>query len=439
MDDSAKSRAGRPRGTVLALALSTALGLALVLCGGAAPAVAAPAGGVNISGFYPGAGLRTADREIAAAHALHATLVRAQLTWSDLEPQRRGQVDPEALAFTDRLVADAAANGIGVILVLDSSPCWASSAPADVLSRCSPSRASAANSWPPRNPADYAAVAAYLAGRYGTHLSALEVWNEPDQANELYFGGRDKARRYAAVLRAAYPAIKRANPSVAVLGGSLVGSSGVFLRALYAAGIQGYYDGLAVHYYTLTLASVRAIHAVQVANGDTKPLWLDEFGWSSCYPQHRIQEEQACVTDRIQAANITNVFRSLARVRYIAADVVYQLQNTQGESFGVQKPNGAHKPAFSALARVLASPIGSPERVRLRLRRTGSAVQAVGSAPVGDYLELQASVHGILRYKAVFTLDRFNRYAIRLPSILGTRGIAVRVSQRWAGAATARI
>jgi hypothetical protein len=439
MHDSAQTPAGRQRRTVLALALSLACGMALLLCGGAAPAVAAPAGGVNISGFYPGASPRIADREIAAAHALHATLVRATLSWSHLEPLHPGQIDSAALAFTDRLVADAAADRIGVILVVDSSPCWASSAPADVLRRCSPSRSSSANSWPPRNPADYAAVTAFLAARYGTRLSALEVWNEPDQANELYFAGRDKARRYATLLRAAYPAIKQANPNVTVLGGSLVGSSGVFLRALYAAGIGGYYDALAVHYYTLTLASLRAIHAVQIANGDTKPLWLDEFGWSSCYPQHRIQEEQACVTGRVQATNITNVFRALARVRYVAADVLYQLQNSHGEGFGVQKTDGAHKPAFNALANVLASPIGSPEPVRVRLRRTGSAVQAVGSAPVGDYMELQAFVHGVLRYKALFTLDRFNRYAIRLPTILGTHAITVRVSQPWAGAATARI
>ncbi len=74
------------------------------------------------------------------------------------------------------------------------------------------------------------------------------------------------------MLRAAYPAIKQANPNVPVLAGSLVGSNGVFLRALYAAGIKGYYDGLAVHFYNLTLGSLRAIHEVQLANGDTKPL-----------------------------------------------------------------------------------------------------------------------------------------------------------------------
>ena len=135
----------------------------------------------------------------------------------------------------------------------------------------------------PRRP--IATFVAYLAQRYGTRLAAIEVWNEPDQSNEAYFAGPEKPQRYAAVLRAAYPAIKQANPNVPVLAGSLVGANGVFLRALYAAGIKGYYDGLAVHYYTLTLASLRSIHEVQVANGDTKPLWLNEFGWSSCWPQ----------------------------------------------------------------------------------------------------------------------------------------------------------
>ena len=100
------------------------------------------------------------------------------------------------------------------------------------------------------------------------------------------------------MLRAAYPAIKAANPSVLVLAGSLVGSNGNFLRALYAAGIKGYYDGLSVHFYNLTLGSLRSIHEAQLANGDTKPLWLDEFGWSSCWPARKIEQEQACVTPR---------------------------------------------------------------------------------------------------------------------------------------------
>jgi hypothetical protein len=64
-------------------------------------------------------------------------------------------------------------------------------------------------------------------------------------------------------------------------------------------------------------------------------------------------------------------------------------------------------------------------------------VVARGSAPVGDYMQLEASIGGVLRYRALFTLDRFDRYSIVLPAVLGTRGLQVRVFQYWAGPARA--
>ena len=239
------------------------------------------------------------------------------------------------------------------------------------------------------------------------------------------------------MLRAAYPAIKQVDPAVPVLAGSLVGSNGVFLRALYAAGIKGYYDGLAVHFYNLTLGSVRAIHEMQLANGDATPLWLDEFGWSSCWPHRRVEQEQACVSPEVQAQNIANLFRSLARTPYVAADVLYKLQDSTREDFGVLTAGGARKPAFAALASVLAYPFGSPSRVTLSLQQRHGGVLASGSGPVGDYMQLEAFQGSTLRYQALFTLNRFNRYAIPLPAVLGTRGLTVRVYQYWAGRAGA--
>jgi polysaccharide biosynthesis protein PslG len=350
-----------------------------------------------------------------------------------LEPQAAGTIDQHALAFTDRLVGDAAAAGIRVVATVAGTPCWASSAPQRLLTTCRPKEESAAGSWPPRVAADYAGVVAYLAGRYGTKLAAIEVWNEPDQANQFYFAGPHKAARYAAMLRAAYPAIKQASPALPVLAGSLVGSSGEFLRALYVAGIMGYYDGLSVHFYNLTLASLRSIHEVQFSFGDAKPLWLDEFGWSSCWPRHRIEQEQACVTAGVQAANLTAMFRALARTPYVAAALVYKLADSSVEEFGMLSVNGARKPAFGALARVLADPLAGLSRVTLNLRRGGRGVIASGSAPVGDFMELQAFKGSILRYNATFILDRFNHFRIPLPSVLGTHGLRVRVFQYSAG------
>ncbi|HEY3960407.1 MAG TPA: glycosyl hydrolase [Solirubrobacteraceae bacterium] len=393
----------------------------------------APLGGVNIVGLSFTSLPAQADRAIAQARALHAKVVRTEVPWSVLEPLGAGQINARALTFTDRLVSDAAAAGIRVIMMAESSPCWASSAPTPLSRACTSGRSSKANAWPPTSPSLYAPFVAFLAQRYGSRLAAIEIWNEPDQTNEAYFAGPEKAQRYAAILRASYPAIKRVDPNLPVLAGSLVGTNGVFLRALYAAGIKGYYDGLSVHFYTLTLAALRAIHEVQVANNDAKPLWLNEFGWSSCWPRQRAQQEQACVTPQTQATNITNLFRSLADTPYIAAEVVYSLQGTLTEDFGVLSESGARKPAFTALSRVLASPFGPISRVTLGLRRRHGRVVASGSGPVGDFMELEAFQGSLLRYKALFTLDRFNRYALVLPRALGSSGLQVRVYQYWGG------
>jgi hypothetical protein len=432
---------GRPHKALLSFTLGLCVLAWLAPAGDAKRAPSArssatpPLGGVNIIGVGTEP-LQEADRAIAQAQALHAKVVRTEVSWSALEPGGPGKIEPGALAFADRLLSDAATDGIHVIMVVDSTPCWASSAPASLLRACVPGGSSKANAWPPSNPASYAAFVAYLAQRYGTRLAAIEIWNEPDQSNQDYFAGPNKPQRYAAILKAAYPAIKQANPNVPVLAGSLVGANGVFLRALYAAGIKGYYDGLAVHFYTLTLASLRSIHEVQLANGDTKPLWLDEFGWSSCWPRYRIQQEQACVTARTQATNLTNTFRALAHTPYIAAAVLYKLQSSPQEEFGALSASGARKPAFTAFSRVLLSPFGRVSPITLSLRKHAGHVLASGSGPVGDYMELEAFQGSRLRYRALFTLNRFNRYSIMLPSALGASGLRVRVYQYWAGLAS---
>jgi hypothetical protein len=418
---------------VSVLALTPATGVAAKR-GHGAGLTTALLGGVNVIGAGYGASFAEADRAIAHAHALHAKLVRTEVPWAVFEPAGPS-VEAGAQAFTDRLLSDAAAAGIRVIMDVDDTPCWASSAPSALLAGCGAFGESEANAWPPSEPGSYAAFVAYLARRYGSELAAIEVWNEPDQANEDYFAGPDKAERYAALLRAAYPAVKAADPSVLVLAGSLVGTNGAFLQLLYEKGIKGYYDGLAVHFYTLTLAAVRRTHEVQVANGDSKPLWLDEFGWPSCAPRERIEQEQECVTPRLQATNLANMLRALARIPYVAAAVAYKLQDSGAEDFGLLSSGGAQKPAFKAVAGALRSLFGSISPITLRLRRNGTSVVASGSAPVGDYLRLEVFDGKLLRYWAEFALNAVNGYSLTLPSVLGTSGLRVRVFQLWSGPA----
>jgi hypothetical protein len=396
-------------------------------------ASAAPLAGINV-GY--GSTAAQADQDIAEAHALNAKAVRTEARWSLLEPSAP-RSDPRAFVFLDQLSADASRQGMQIILTALSTPCWASSAPAPILSKCRAGAASKANAWPPKDPASYAAFVSSLVQRYSSSLAAIEIWNEPDQSNEDYFAGPEKPQRYAAILRAVYPAVKQVDPNLPVLGGSLVGSNGAFLRALYAAGIKGYYDGLSVHFYNLLLGSLRSIHEVQLANGDHTPLWLNEFGWSSCYPRQRIQQEQACVTSAIQASNLRNTVRSLAHTPYIAAEIPYALYSSPGEDFGVLSQKGTRKPSFAALSSVFGSPFGAPARVTLSLRQSGGRVIASGSGPVGDYMQLEVFSGGTPRYQALFILNRFNRYSLALPAALGTSGLSVRVYQYWQGLGTA--
>ena len=173
--------AGRGPLLLLAVAISMAVSCWIAPAGfaqGTASAhssASAPLGGVNIPGVTRGESLAGVDREIAMAHALHAKVVRVELPWSELEPLGPNQIDPGALAVSDRLMSDAATVGIGVIALVESTPCWASAAPAALLQACSPAGSSRAASWPPREPAAYAAFVAYLAQRYGTALAAIEI------------------------------------------------------------------------------------------------------------------------------------------------------------------------------------------------------------------------------------------------------------------------
>lgn len=418
----------------LAATLAATL-LACLLAGAVAAgaAQAAPIGGIDIGTVDGHTSLSALDRDVKAAGQLRAKLVRVEFPWSAFEPNRRGKLDSAAVKAADRLVKDAAAAHVKIVALTESTPCWATSAPPKLRSGCKLGSGGVANAWPPRKASDYGAFVGWLAKRYGRQLAAIEVWNEPDQINQDYLRGKNKPLEYAKLLRAAYPAIKHADRHVKVLAGSLVGSNGVFMEDLYKDGIKGYYDGVAVHFYTLTLGALHYFHHVQVKNHDHKPLWLDEVGWSSCWPRYKIEQEQGCVTKQVQARNLEDLFHQLARTRYVAAILPYTLQDGFKEEFGVLSASGARKPSFHALSKVLRSPFGRPSPVKLSLKAGHGRVVASGSGPVGDYMKLEAFEHGALRYHALFTLNRFNRYSIKLPRALGTHGLRVRVYQYWLG------
>ena len=128
-----------------------------------------------------------------------------------------------------------------------------------------------------------------------------EVWNEPDQVKYGDVGGPSG---YVQLLQRAYIEAKRADPECTVLGASLSNCSDVigynpklgleWFQQMYAAGMHGYFDAIALHPYCMSCSplspnetpsgkafwKIEKFHDYMVQQGDgNKKIWITEMGW----------------------------------------------------------------------------------------------------------------------------------------------------------------
>jgi hypothetical protein len=365
--------------------MSRALRRALPFVCALATLVVAPAGAEAQSppqwhGVPVALGSLTAP-ELAQAQQVGANAVEVFAQWSALEPNANGVFDPGAEAELDAAVNGAAALGMKVILRARGTPCWASTEPAEARSV----RPDLCEAYPPTSADLYGQFVTWLAQRYAGKLAAIEVWAEEDHDDGQHFAGPDRPGHYAALLKAAYAAVQASGAAVPVIIGAMVGADGSFLDALYKDGIQGHYNGIAVDFYNVVLASMRAIHQVQVAHGDHTPLWLEEFGWTTCSTPRSIAEEYfVCVSQQQQGVDIDDVYRALSGVSWVAGAQVFTLRDNPNLHFGISNADGSPKAAFTAVSQAFHGQLGPPRPVTLKLRgRT-----LTGTAPVGDVVAI---------------------------------------------------
>lgn len=350
--------------------------------------------GVQLHSLWESGSDSDMQRELDLARGAGANVVRVDVGWSSIESGGKGQYADWYVQKMDRLVNGAGARGMKVIATLWSTPCWASSAPESKKQGC-------AGAWwdrgvtmyAPENPADYADIARFMTARYGTKLAALEVWNEPNlDEDRFWIAGLNEPLAYTNLLRAAYPAAKAGNPDVPVLAGSLAYGNEAFIAGMYAAGAKGNYDGLSMHPYqgSKSLAGgwsgMDWIRAIKAAAGDTTPIWVTEFGWSTCGQGHA-----ACVSEAQQGEYTAAGFAALEKMGDVKASVVYNLRakgadaGSFEDNFGLVHNDFRTKPGYEAMRRVLGGKgvarARPARRLRLRLQRRGRAVTAVVRGP----------------------------------------------------------
>jgi hypothetical protein len=235
-----------------------------------------------------------------------------------------------------------------VATVLDT-PCWASSEPGK---RCPPASPHYLASYPPAKPPAFGEFLRHLVHHVGRKIQYYEIWNEP---NLPRFWAHPDPAAYTRLLRVAYRAIKAENPRAQVLAGATSGSDVAFIDRLYAAGAKPYFDALSVHPYTGSHSptacspprrslrcGVERIRRVMLRHGDTRPIWLTEFG----------QSVSAAVVPLAQAEYVTDAIALIRRWTYIRGAIWYELYDDptghDGEHFGLFQANLCPRPAASA-------------------------------------------------------------------------------------------
>ena len=207
-------------------------------------------------------------RNVALAGALGLRLVRAGIDWNQLLPGGASSTAPLTFTVYDttigRAAQEAAANGVTLEVQVGQG------SPVD--------KALVANgTWQAR--------VQELVGHYRGVVHAWEAWNEPNGT----FG--DAADYTSKVLLPFYHAVKAADPSALVVGGSVLGVDLSYYDGIGAAGGFAAMDVVGVHPYPGHNRSfeeegfperIRQLHALLARyHAGTLPVWDTEIGWWS--------------------------------------------------------------------------------------------------------------------------------------------------------------
>jgi hypothetical protein len=272
-----------------------------------------------------------------------AKWARHFLFWDD--------IDEAGLRGYDRIVAEQDRRGVKTLLTVAS----ASGTPPDA--------------------ARYAQFVGALAKRNGGRLEAIEIWNEQDESSFWRPGGASPAT-YVDLLRRSYTAIKAADRSVQVVFGPVVGNNYGYLEEAYAAGAKGFFDVMAAHTDTacllngptsfyrdagriarFTFLGYRELRASMLANGDDKPIWLTEIGWSAARHTCEIGtwagQKLAGVDEASQAKFLLEAFHCLEEDPYVQVAMWFNSRDLgfdgkMNNMYGLLRADGSRRPAYAA-------------------------------------------------------------------------------------------
>ncbi|HID07618.1 MAG TPA: hypothetical protein EYP10_10800, partial [Armatimonadetes bacterium] len=233
------------------------------------------------------------------------------------------------------------AEGLHPALLLCYTPKWASSDPTGKGDKF----------FPPRDLRDYRKFVYQMVHHYREYVKFWEVWNEPNGAGTFFKANVDKL---VELIKTAWCAAKRADPNAKIIFPGLAGSDPVYLERCYELGVAPYFDIMAFHPYQwgrvfdegyYARGAIERIRKVMDRWGDdAKPIWLNEFGWSTA----RVSEgDQARLLAQAMTFFLTCADLGVEKMFW------FTVKDWGGAGYGIIRDNGTRKPAFYAFKTVV--------------------------------------------------------------------------------------
>lgn len=370
-----------------------------------ASASAANSFGSQMFGISPGGAIQNLDsttlaRDLDALQTAGSKWLRVDINWAQIQ---RGGPTSYDWANIDRVVQGAQSRGMSVLGVIVYTPGWA--------------RPSGTSATYGPDPATYAAFARKAVEHYsamGVHT--YEVWNEPNVP--AFWTPSPNPAAYTRLLKAAYPAIKAADPGATVLTGGTAPaptdgtsfSPVEFLKRVYANGGQGYFDAVSHHPYSWPAAPGQAeswsawyqmygtnpsLRSTMVDNGDgAKKIWATEFGAPTNGPSGSHVSEATQATMIAEAYTVWQTYSWGGPLFTYSGRDLGTSTDTRENFFGLMRYDFTKKPSFAAYQAAATGstdlptvddPLEPPTETTIRGRGRGSGklkgkVTATGTA-----------------------------------------------------------
>jgi hypothetical protein len=347
------------------VALLTVLSLFAMTSRSQAAPSGASAFGISTGGAIQNEDATTLGKDLDVIGDAGAKWIRFDINWAQIQA---GGPNSYNWGSIDRVVQGASARGINVLGVIMYTPGWA--------------RPSGTSATYGPDPAKYAAFAKAAVSHYsalGVH--SYEVWNEPN--TKSFWTPSPNVGDYTRLLKAAYPAIKAADPEATVLSGGTAPapddgtnySPVSFLKGVYANGGGGNFDAVSHHPYCWPAypgdaqnwsawyqmyGTSPSIRSVMSNNGDGgKKIWATEYGAPTNGPSGSF------VSESEQAKMIAKAYSVWRNYDWAGPLFTYQGRDlgtstsTRENHFGLLRNDWSPKPALDAYRQAVVAAGGT--------------------------------------------------------------------------------